>query len=217
MFQTALPTLDSKTYEDRTLGVYDSRAAALVAQYEAGDRCRLQTAMASPFAEGSTVLELGCGSGADAAFLHARGIEIIPTDGSDAMLKEAARCHPELQEKLRKIVLPQTLPFKEGQLDGVVVSAVLMHLTPESVLQSCKEIARVLKDGGAIFLAVISGRTDLNSEGFDGQGRYFNQMSLEQIERIFAPLGIKLVDGHVVPDALRRTNVTIEEGVFKKL
>jgi hypothetical protein len=41
-------------------------------------------------------------------------------------------------------------------------------------------------------------------------------MTLEQIATIFVPLGVTLVKRYVVPDALGRNNVTIEEGIFSK-
>lgn len=48
----------------------------------------------------------------------------------------------------------QELPYADGEFDGVVTSEVLEHLTDEQRESGLKEMARVLKPGGWVFVTV---------------------------------------------------------------
>lgn len=88
---------------------------------------------------GSRVLDLGAG---DLAFrsLFPSSISYISAD----LVKTS--------EKLDFVCDAENLPFEAGSFDYVLCSAVLEHTkNPEKVL---KEILRVLKDGGGLFLTV---------------------------------------------------------------
>ena len=53
-------------------------------------RARVQEHLARCFAAGDRVLELGCGTGEDALWLAARGIDVTALDASRRMLEVAA-------------------------------------------------------------------------------------------------------------------------------
>ncbi|MFN8528108.1 MAG: methyltransferase domain-containing protein [Anaerolineae bacterium] len=52
-------------------------------------RARVHQRLRTRFASGSTVLELGCGTGEDAAFLAREGVQVIATDASIGMIDVA--------------------------------------------------------------------------------------------------------------------------------
>ncbi|MFQ5789437.1 MAG: class I SAM-dependent methyltransferase [Acidobacteriota bacterium] len=54
-------------------------------------RARVWERLAARFSPGARVLELNCGTGEDAAWLAARGVSVVATDGSEAMLAVARR------------------------------------------------------------------------------------------------------------------------------
>ncbi len=68
--------------------------------------------IATAFLPGSTLLEIGCGSGADAAFLAARGFRVAALDISDEMV-EAAR------ERVRVGGLESRVDVRRGRLSEV--------------------------------------------------------------------------------------------------
>jgi ubiquinone/menaquinone biosynthesis C-methylase UbiE len=203
--------------EQCTLAAYSLSATLLAQQYEAGNRSRIQSVMSSIFSPGSKVLELGCGSGADAAALLQHGVDIVALDGSAAMLDEAGRRHPELAQRLLHVMLPGKIPFADNSFDGIVASTLLMHFSTTILPSVCAEIARVTCPGGRLFLAVVSQRDDLDENGFDPHGRFFNCQNLSQIADQFASHGIVCCEQYIVSDALGRTNVVIEEGIFEKI
>ncbi|MGA5563519.1 class I SAM-dependent DNA methyltransferase [Streptomyces platensis] len=114
---------------------------------------------------GSHVLDLGCGTGRDAAYLHRAGRTVVAADLSTAMLAHARAHHPGpdyVHADLRDFALPQ------GPFDAVVCldSALLYcHTNAEldGFLASCR---RGLAPGGLLVAemrngAFFLGRTEL--------------------------------------------------------
>ena len=202
--------------EEQTLSSYCIRAESLAGLYESADRSQMQQVMSSIFRPGDKVLELGCGSGADAAMLLKAGIDMVASDGCSGMILEATRRHPELAEHLTPIQLPGVLPFDDGTFNGILATAFLMHFSEEHLPGVCAEMARVLEPGGVMFIAVFSGRDDLDADGFDRQGRFFNRLPLSRIAEMFLAAGVDCRRHYPAPDALGRGGIVLEQGIFEK-
>jgi SAM-dependent methyltransferase len=116
---------------------------------------------------GASILELGCGSGTDAAEMERLGFNVLPTDGSAAMAAIAS-------ERLgRKI---DVLRFEdlnvERQYDAVVACASLLHVPFEGLPTVLQRIWSSLKPGGWHF---ASFKTD-SEAARDEHGRYYNYL-----------------------------------------
>lgn len=66
--------------DDQTLKFYADNAATYV-QHASGVPSRQLVAFADALPQGGAVLELGTGSGKDAAYLLSRGFDVQPSDG----------------------------------------------------------------------------------------------------------------------------------------
>ena len=162
---------------NETIDCYDRNAEEIARRYEKIDFGDTQFRLLRVFTGRSTLLELGCGSGRDAAFLVAGGLNLVALDGSPAMLARAEAIHPELKGRLRHAVLPGRLPFADGEFDGVYSLAMLMHLEKGDLSTVFDEIARVLVNGGLLFFSVSLERGDTDREGFDSKGRRFTSLT----------------------------------------
>ena len=78
------------------LDYYDSNAPHLAATYESLEAARLNAWFQDvlPVAP-ACVLDIGAGSGRDAAWLASLGYEVVAVEPSAAMVREAQRIHPE--------------------------------------------------------------------------------------------------------------------------
>jgi SAM-dependent methyltransferase len=159
--------------DDRTLAHYDSHAPAETARYETADMARLHRLLGVTLDKGARVLEIGCGSGRDAAYLLAQGFDVTATDGSASMLAEAKRLHPSLDGRLRRLVFPGPFPFADGSFDAVLAVATLMHLAEPEVTEVLREVLRVLRADGALVFSVPGRRPDVGPDGRDQKGRHF--------------------------------------------
>jgi SAM-dependent methyltransferase len=125
---------------------------------------------------GSSVLELGCGSGRDTVEMLRQGYDVTPSDGSPEMARQAER-------RLQRPV--QVLEFGEidgeARFDGVWAHACLLHV-PFSFLGSVlSRIHSTLKSPGILFANFKEGRAD----GRDSLGRYYNYPTLDALREIF--------------------------------
>lgn len=108
----------------------------------------LKAVAESWFAESSRskrVLDLSCGGGDTACMLEGKGFSVVATD----------YCVPPFMGdrivRVGGVDLNERLPFKNGSFDGVNLIEVIEHI--EHQAQLIREIARVLKDGGAVVIS----------------------------------------------------------------
>lgn len=107
---------------------------------------------------GSRVLNIGVGRGSLEKFLSEKGVDVYcldPSDKSITNLRESLG----LGDKAR-VGYSQEIPFSDGCFDYVVMTEVLEHLSDEILDKTRKEVARVLKAGGA-FIGSVPADEDL--------------------------------------------------------
>jgi ubiquinone/menaquinone biosynthesis C-methylase UbiE len=101
--------------------------------------------------EGRRILDAGCGSGALAAALRARGAEVTGFDASPAMV-DLARTRLGDGTAVQVADLAEPLPFGDGEFDDVVASLVLHYLADWTA--PLAELRRVLRPGGRLLVSV---------------------------------------------------------------
>jgi ubiquinone/menaquinone biosynthesis C-methylase UbiE len=101
-----------------------------------------------------TVADVGCSPGRVAAFLAARGLDVVGVDTSREMLAVARDAHPGLRFDEGQLA---TLPFADRSLRGVVAWYSIIHTPAEHLADVFSEFARVLTDGADLLLAFQAG------------------------------------------------------------
>lgn len=160
-----------------TLDYYDQNALETAQRYESADVQQLHDFLLSGMKPGGRLLELGCGSGRDAAFMVDQGFEVLATDGSAAMVEQAERHHPELAGHLAHLTLPDGLSTKSGTYDGIYAVAVLMHLSVEDIENTISRIHSLLDAKGRFIFSVPVRRDDVTTNEFNDKGRRFTALS----------------------------------------
>jgi SAM-dependent methyltransferase len=104
-------------------------------------------------AQASRILELGCGSGNDAARLTDAGFSVTALDFSAVAIEQARHKHEGAATfVVHDMALP--LPFRDDDFDAVM-SNVALHMFDDGVTRSIMgEVARVVRPGGALLLHV---------------------------------------------------------------
>jgi SAM-dependent methyltransferase len=123
---------------------YDSSIPLHVAEHYRSKRVALVRSLASP---GSTVLDVGCGTGTLAEAVRAAGYRVYGLDASTGMLGQlgsAGRGTPVAG-------FSERLPFTSGKFDLAITVATLHHITePDRIAQTLAEMCRVVRPGGSI-------------------------------------------------------------------
>jgi len=189
-----------------TIRYYEKQAESISVRYESANVGKLQKELLLTMASCNSILELGCGSGRDAAFLlQALAPDtLIITDGSDNMLALAAKCHPELAPFLIKLKLPEDLKSQNRTYDGIYSIATLMHLTTSGIIEFLHEATRLLKASGVLFVSVCTTREEQAEDDL----RTFTLKNKEWWIGQFGNAGLRVTEAAEATDGLNR-NETI--------
>lgn len=109
------------------------------------------------------VLELGCDTGQDTAWLAGRGFAVVATDLSFDALRACARRVPEascVQHDLRR-----PLPFADRAFGVVIASLCLHYFDWATTVAAVGEVRRCLAPGGLFLCRVNSSRDVLHGAG----------------------------------------------------
>ena len=171
-----------------------------------------------PFLEmlepGTSVLDLGCGSGVDLLYIRRAGFEGSGLEASSE-LASIARIQNPGAEILEKNFLFLTL--KESTLGGVANHA-LDHLEPEMVQRVIAVLFRGLKTSGALGLVVYEGTESYQDRDLDlsGPSRFIHPYSEHAISSMVEQTGFKIKkigrqparpeQGHALPSLLVLAN-----------
>jgi SAM-dependent methyltransferase len=97
-----------------------------------------------------TVCDLGCGPGHVARYLHERGVDVVGVDLSEGMLEQARRLNPGIEFRRGDMA---ALDVADGAWAGIVAFYSLIHIPREHMIGVLREIRRVLRPGGPLFVA----------------------------------------------------------------
>jgi SAM-dependent methyltransferase len=105
-----------------------------------------------------TILELGCGTGNDAARLAGEGYSVTAVDLSGEAIKQA-RARFGSMVRFAVADIAQRLPFTDGGFDAVM-SNVALHMFPDGVTRALfAEVRRLVRPGG-LFLFHVNALAD---------------------------------------------------------
>ena len=190
----------------QTIEFYNNNASETVVRYAEG-RSSVTDLFPVAFARCSRVLDLGCGSGRDLNFLSQAGYNAFGVDASSEMLAEARRRFPSLAGKLKQDELPQLTTIPDQDCEGVLCSAVLMHLPEESLFDTVFNIRRILKPDGRLLISTPLDEPMVDpTTRRDERGVFFNGVTPENFEFLFGKIGFRQVNRWDSEDQLGRAN-----------
>jgi len=156
----------------------------------------------------SLVLDIGAGSGRDAAWLAGQGHEVIAVEPAAAMRQEGQRLHPDARIRWMDDRLPalQTVHRLGMAFDLILVSAVWMHILPAERARAFRKIITLLKPGGLLAITLRHGPAEPDREMYE--------VTWEEIERLARDHGATLVRKVEEDDQLGRSEVSWTKGAL---
>ncbi|MER7568672.1 class I SAM-dependent methyltransferase [Streptomyces sp. NPDC097941] len=112
------------------------------------------------------VLDIGAGTGRDAAALAGRGYTVDAVEPVAELRRLAERLHPGSGVNWRVGALPE-IPGVRGPYDVVLLSAVWMHLRPEERPVAMRRLAGLLGPGGILLITLRRGEPPVDRRMFD--------------------------------------------------
>lgn len=196
-----------------TAPAFDSLADAYDASFTATTigatmRSAVWVRCAARFRAGSHVLEMNCGTGEDALWLVRRGVRVVATDVSSAMLNVArakvAAATTEGLARFRQLAWEDLETFDEGPFDGMLSNFGGLNCVKE-LRGPARALASKLRPGALAILCVMgpavpwewawflaqgkpaSAFRRLRRGGAEWQGIAVRYPSIGRVRRAFAP------------------------------
>jgi SAM-dependent methyltransferase len=168
---------------------YAEEAAALTRQYESVRFEDVHAEVLHLFpAAPSDVLDVGAGTGRDAAALAAMGHRVVAVEPTAEFRDRAARLHPSPRIEWVSDHLPHLagLARRGDRFDVVMLTAVWIHLNPGQRREAMPTVATLLRPGGIFLLNLRHGPAP------PGRRRLFEASADETID-LAASHGLRLV------------------------
>jgi SAM-dependent methyltransferase len=107
----------------------------------------------------SDVLDIGAGTGRDAAALVGMGHRVVAVEPTAALRDRAALLHPSSHIEWIDDYLPHLarLMRRGDQFDVVMLTAVWIHLDPQQRREAMPRVASLLRPGGVLLLTLRHG------------------------------------------------------------
>ena len=215
-----------------TVDCYNTQASTYADRYEAADMSALHQLLLRYLPPRCRVLEIGCGSGRDAAFLLSHGYDVTATDASASMLALAAQRHPELTSRLHLLSFPLSLGGERAghalyrdEGSGTVVRvdsltrhtahgapssfsailsvAMVMHLTDPELRECAAQWRDLVEDEGVLVISASTGRKGLVQLRED-TGRLYCERTPDELLGVFEQAGFTCIATHPLSDLLNR-------------
>ncbi len=152
--------------QDEVAGSYDRLAGAYAQRiYDELDGKPFDRALLDRFADQvrgqGVVLDLGCGPGHVARYLHQRDVKVVGVDLSPGMIQTARGRAPEVDFRVGDM---RSLDLGDASAAGAVAFYSLIHFCAAELDRALGEIARVLQPAAPLLVAVHRGSQTVHLE-----------------------------------------------------
>ncbi|MEJ6782152.1 class I SAM-dependent methyltransferase [Aminobacter sp. Piv2-1] len=184
----------------RSVPIYDESAKRIADVYESTTFERVHAGIIDLLpSPGASVLDVGSGSGRDAAALAARGYRVTAVEPSHGLREEAKRRHGDANIEWLDDALPDLHILGERRFAFILVSAVWMHLVSRDRLAAMRRLSQLLEAGGRLAISIRRGPVD--------RSRAFATVTTDAVEASALKSGLRLVRKFEAKDALARADI----------
>ena len=161
--------------------------------------------------KGSSVLDVGCGSGVKSKYLASKGMKVFGIDFSENLINIAKEEAPNEEFSVMDI---NDIDRIAKSFDGIFMQAVLLHIPKKDVGGILKKAVLKLKAGGYLYIAV-KGKWDggvdeevkrENDYGYE-YDRFFSYFTIEELRQYFKDLGMGMVYELNPPPSRNKRNI----------
>jgi len=182
---------------------YDAYAERLAERYESIEADRVHAAFLDFLPAGAQrlALDVGAGSGRDAAWLASRNFEVVAVEPSDRMRAEAVRRHGTVGVRWLADRLPDLGRVHALGLsfDVILLSGVFMHISPKERPRAFRKLVTLLKPGGLLLISV--------RDGIGHPERPMWEVTTGELEALARAHGLAVLERSASTDQLGRDDV----------
>jgi SAM-dependent methyltransferase len=173
---------------------------ALAERYEAVSAAELHGPVADLLpAAPARALDVGAGSGRDAAWLAELGHEVLAAEPSATFRAEGARRHADPAITWVDDQLPD-LGRVDGPFDLILLSAVWQHVSPENRTSAFARLTGLLAPRGILLISLRLGPPDV--------ARGMSSVSVEEVRTLAEGSRLSVVREAPLPDRMGRSDIS---------
>ena len=183
--------------------IYHHQATPFFGQYESVPFERIHADLMGCLPEApGTVLDIGAGSGRDAAWFADSGFDVVAVEPAEALRSLGRSAHPSPRIQW----MAESLPSLDGvyrsglTFDLIWLAGVWMHVAPADRARAFRKVAALLNPGGRLVFSLRHGPTP--------PGRIFHTVSADELEAWAGRHGLSVELRTHADDALGRDGVT---------
>ena len=147
--------MNNTAYADRTIAAYRVHARKAARSWAKIKPSRFLRRFAAELPPGGRILDYGCGTGVDMAWLRARGFRVEGIDGTLEFVLEARRRCPGARILYSRF---ETVLLQPARYDGIWCNAALIHVPPQELACQLEKIRKALKPGKLLGMTLAWGR-----------------------------------------------------------
>jgi len=186
-----------------TINFYNQKSAQLIQRYDNANMSTLHNLLLKYIPNASTILDIGFGSGRDLEFLSNNDYNIWGIDPSFKFVENAKKRFPNIKNQF----IQSSVPFEKKSIklnmsfNAVISIAMWMHLQHNQYQSVVENIVSLTKAHSTIIISFSKGNRNNDK-------RYFEDVNLEYITKLFFNKGFFLVDTIKNNDSLDRETLT---------
>lgn len=196
--------------DTQTINAYEQHGADFAKRYRAITRVSTERYKAA-FGYRARILDIGAGSGVDMAHLLESGYDVIGIEPSATLRRETLEHFPQLHARLHDAAMPlseEHLKKWHRRFEGIMCSAVFMHLNKDEQKRAIHNIYDLLKPEGRLMLTVSATRNGLDDQRRDEFGRYYAELSKERVHSLCESAGLSIVEIWNTDDQWQRSDIS---------
>lgn len=133
-----------------TIDAYDQNATSFADDWETQPSPDDLYALIKHYFSPGPTADIGCGSGRDAAWMHANGFDVTGYDASPGLVDQARLRHPQLP--FMPSALPELAGIPSNRYRNVLCETVIMHLESAQITAATQRLLDILERHGTLLL-----------------------------------------------------------------
>ena len=192
------------------MSIYDQRSTDFVERYECVETDEIHGNWLSLLPHTQLlVLDVGAGSGRDAAWFAEQGHEVVAVEPADALRQRARDLHPSpriqwLDDRLPGLNAVHDLDYR---FDLILLNGVWMHVPPSRRKRAFRKLTTLLKPGGHLVFGLRSVPPD------DERTTY--ETSVSALRDLYRSFALEFLQGTQTDDRLDRSDLHWTSLVFR--
>jgi 2-polyprenyl-3-methyl-5-hydroxy-6-metoxy-1,4-benzoquinol methylase len=178
----------------RTIDAYRKNADAYHKTELSIDMSCFADKLIAMLAPGSSILDVGCGSGRDSKYFSDRGFNVTGIDLTPEFIDIASRYNPAATFRLRDM---RNIESLNQSFDGLWSCASFLHIPASDAQGTLEGFNRILNPDGAMFLSVKKGEGEKTVPYMNSTERFYTFYSQEGIERLVRAAGFDVLENSI--------------------